>query len=526
MSAIVTPLLTTLWNGDSATTPAWSTTPTLFTDRQIEGTGCLGLAVSNTTTHTWITITSTNLQNTGIYIWMLLLGASATKVNGGARIVLGDGTNRRAYYVGGSDFAGFQRNAWSCYMLDTANLPTNFAQLLGAAEPNIAAITEVGVGFTTLQKALGGVANCFWDVGRYGTGLRIEGGTSGDTGTFIDVFTEDSSTSSGKAYGIIRQIQPGIFGVQGSLTFGSVTGNTYFKDINSVIAFEDNGAGNNFYNFNVTGNTGSINSFVLGDKLGAGDNAVGINGCTIQSSGPQLKMSFTGNNVDIVGVYGSTFTNIDKDIDLSTDSTHEMISVTFNQCGEIISNKMLLRNINVISTSNPTTGLLWNNNINIKNSSFIGNTSTGNTAAIEISSGSSSGNTFVFDNLTFSSNKYDIYNNMGTGITINAINGSNPTTYTGNTVTINNPITLTIDGLIADSEVRIYRVSDNEELAGEESTTTTFTYQYNYGGDVDVDIVIVKETYEYLRIEDFTLTNNNTTIPVQQRFDRNYINPT
>lgn len=81
----------------------------------------------------------------------------------------------------------------------------------------------------------------------------------------------------------------------------------------------------------------------------------------------------------------------------------------------------------------------------------------------------------------------------------------------------------TLDGLQPDSEVRIFRADDLTELAGIENSGTTFTYSYQWSGDIDIFFVIHHENYGYIRTET-TLTVNNTSIPIQQQFDRNYKN--
>jgi hypothetical protein len=89
---------------------------------------------------------------------------------------------------------------------------------------------------------------------------------------------------------------------------------------------------------------------------------------------------------------------------------------------------------------------------------------------------------------------------------------------------------LGLTGIIAGSEVRVYLTgsatgSMGEELAGIESAGTTFSYNYIYAADQYIDIVVVNTGYEYLRIQNVLVTNANSSIPVQQRIDRNYNNP-
>lgn len=82
--------------------------------------------------------------------------------------------------------------------------------------------------------------------------------------------------------------------------------------------------------------------------------------------------------------------------------------------------------------------------------------------------------------------------------------------------------TLTLTGLIADSEVRIFRQSDSFELAGIENCLSTFSYTYVHGGtDIPVRIVIIKEGYVFIDIAT-TLTASSNAIPIQQRVDYSY----
>lgn len=83
--------------------------------------------------------------------------------------------------------------------------------------------------------------------------------------------------------------------------------------------------------------------------------------------------------------------------------------------------------------------------------------------------------------------------------------------------------TLTLTGLKPGSEVRIFRASNNAELAGIENSGTTFAATYEYTGDIDVTIVILALGYQWLSV-DYTLTAEDATIPIQQVVDRVYLN--
>jgi len=86
--------------------------------------------------------------------------------------------------------------------------------------------------------------------------------------------------------------------------------------------------------------------------------------------------------------------------------------------------------------------------------------------------------------------------------------------------------TLTLTGLVAGSEVRVLVEGEATELGGIEESDTSWGYEYTYAADTVVDIVIHSLGYEYYRINSYTLLDADASIPVQQRIDRNYVNPT
>ena len=86
---------------------------------------------------------------------------------------------------------------------------------------------------------------------------------------------------------------------------------------------------------------------------------------------------------------------------------------------------------------------------------------------------------------------------------------------------------LAITGLKNNTEVRVYRTSDDFPLAGVENSGTAFAYSYIWDGtDTDVYIVIFALGYQPIRFENQILGRYGLTIPVQQVIDRVYTNPT
>ena len=83
----------------------------------------------------------------------------------------------------------------------------------------------------------------------------------------------------------------------------------------------------------------------------------------------------------------------------------------------------------------------------------------------------------------------------------------------------------TLTGLIAGTEVRIFNSDTNEEIDGVESSSATFSYTYVYTSDIPIFVVVFNLNYKDIRLTGLTLSNGNQSIPIQQQFDRNYLNP-
>lgn len=431
VSITITETMTELWDADTIGTWVGITFDT-FAGFQREGTNCLGVVVSNSTVQGYQTVSSFNALNRKIYIWMSPRGQMDTIENGGVRIVVGDGTNRMAYHVGGSNYyPAFNVGGWTCYMLDANNLPTYKSTLAGSEGSMVwGSITQVGVGFKTLAKSLGGTENCFIDIARHGTGLNIKGGTSGDPGIWAEIAADDASTSAGKAYGIVMEYQPGVYGVQGDITFGDNSGTTttYFKDQNATVVFLDSGALT--YNISAVGNSTGTNTFIDGVVVGSGDTINGRSGSTYLSAGPELYVDFTDSNLDVLELYNTKFQLVDQGIDFGSDTSHILAGVVFQACGQIDIGAVVARNITFSETTSTLGALLWSSSTNIKNSKFIANTT-----GAGVQHPSATGSPFAYYNLTFSGNTYAVNNTSGSAIGIYKNDGSDPSTYTGSTVT-------------------------------------------------------------------------------------------
>jgi hypothetical protein len=120
-----------------------------------------------------------------------------------------------------------------------------------------------------------------------------------------------------------------------------------------------------------------------------------------------------------------------------------------------------------------------------------------------------------------------IYHDSGGHLTINVDSGDSPTVYNlgASTAEVNNPVILTLTGLVSGSEVRIYEAGTTTELKGVEECSTTFQYPYNFVSDTYIDIVVHHVNYVYYDVRGYELPNTSSPFPIQQQRDRWYSNP-
>lgn len=175
--------------------------------------------------------------------------------------------------------------------------------------------------------------------------------------------------------------------------------------------------------------------------------------------------------------------------------------------------------------------IAWDGSTDIETTSFEADSSLTSGHAIVINTAG----TYTFNALTFSGFGADasvtaaVYNNSGGAVTINISGGgSTPTVRNGvgASTTVVAGAQLELTGLQANSEVRAYVGIDPAtavEIAGIENSGTTFSFSQTEAGN-DGFIVVHSLQYEYLRL-DITYSASDQSIPVQQRFDRNYENP-
>ena len=138
-----------------------------------------------------------------------------------------------------------------------------------------------------------------------------------------------------------------------------------------------------------------------------------------------------------------------------------------------------------------------------------------------------SADTYNFNNMIFDQSGTDLNVAVSSGtVTINISGGTTGLTYDtdGATVNIQTTNTIKLTGLVDNTEVRIYTSDLSTELYGVENTSGG-TFSYTYSGTYNNAIITIYNIgYEPIRLV-VDLGTSDATIPIQQRSDRWYDNP-
>ncbi|MEM2582219.1 MAG: hypothetical protein QXD09_05390 [Candidatus Caldarchaeum sp.] len=423
----------------------------------VQGTGSIYsyLAASSTTRYWNFACVSTNIQGKAIYFWFALgkVGWLNTKANGGLTFKVTDANGNWALWnVAGSDT--LPHNGFICHCVHTSVTPDSQS----ATPPNLTAITSFEI---RANGSFPGKAYLWVDAVRYGTYVQIKGGTSSAPATFEDIYAAESDVAN--RWGILDKVN-GIYFVQGKILIGSTTSGeaTYFKDTNQVVVFKYAIVPAGFYEIKIQGNPGAETSVYFGIKVGT----AGISGCVFRTAPGATPFLFTATdeNITNLGIYGCSFFDAST-ISLPTYSTtREVLTSNFEASAPVQVSTCTVKYSKFINADDA--GIIVSSTaFNVSYCDFIGCpygvriTVTG---------------TFTFDALMFTGNTYDIDNTSGGLVTVNCTHGSNPTTYTGNTV-IQTALTLTVRKVKTGAEpnkyvrVSIHRADTMQEIMNKDA---------------------------------------------------------
>ena len=496
---------------------SWST-GTADSEQYKEGTAALAATLKSSGNNDWTFTPSSVVDLSGVKHlrnWIISLHGSKlnTIANGGIQFGLSDdaGATYGYYYVGGRDvYPGGWYNAVVDVSrnVDAGTKPTNM---------NLINRIQIRLNLTGTAKNF---SNTWIDNLCVCDGLVSYGDDGGSSFYFQDIQdAEDTKLTGG--WGILRKVG-GIYFAVGEFEQGDIAGSNDcdFGDESQNIIFEDRKVNSGLYKFSVVGSGIGTTKFQLGAKSGT----QGISGCVIRvqnlAQAAKFSLDFDNANIDTIKLYGTTFLGANA-TNLPTNAINkEVLNSSWESCGEVIGSTCVMKYFNIISA----------NDRGLRISSASHNKSDGNFISCGHGIHIDTAGELDFNNLKFSGNIYDVENSIAGSVIVNNKDGSDATSFEntgGGSTTINTPTTHSLTNLVDGSEVTYVRISDTSVVFHVENVIGNETnYNYNWAGDVDVYINIMHLNYNPITIENITLTNTDSSIPVQQVEDPDYYNPT
>lgn len=467
-----------LWDEDGAGTDSFTSATFLYGSNSFAG------LYSNKAGYQYYDIGAANVldfdtsgteEDQFIYIWIMvrILGVIETIANKGLAIRIGTTlSDYREYIIAGSDDANGWGGEWKCFVID----PRKPGSVSDTGSFDVGSVRYFGAYIDNTVLEAG---DCiFIDQIAVGKGLRITGTSTTGWEDVVDYCTDYPN----RAWGMFTE-RGGIYFVQGKVYIGNTTqsGTVSFKDSGRIIQW----AKSEYYYSGGWVTSYPIDSCGIEIQDAASYPTEFEDGILVGADNGRAGSQFIGNSIldvalDLYGgnnvasttkLYATSFKDLTGIINMGNDVDHLFYNGAVESCGQFDPiGAPILRNINFVSTNNTDAALLWNEDINIKDCSFIANTLG---AAIEMPS--ASGTPYDYDNLQFSGNTYDVYNSAGNAITVGKTNTSNPTTYSGSAVTFTGSISLTMtvksEAGTPIENVYVY-IDDNDESPYILNTTT------------------------------------------------------
>lgn len=509
----------------------------------VEGTASVGIRVTNAVDgllYDWQT--NQDHSNKTFYIWwnVSTAGKLDTLANGGVRVrFTGEPAgNYFEVHVAGNDTytGGFTMTVIDIERARAAAVASDPNTGTGGTVPATSSIRRVGIVYDIASMVSGNVNNCFldamWELPQNTPGIRVEGQNTGSVDwTWQDIVDAADDGDPTKAWGTVFR-RDGVIFINTPIRFGANDAVTHgFSDSNEVVAWEDQFVDvDAFYALEIIGGSGT-QSFQLGEVTGTGDDRVGTQGGVILAPAAGARWNFTANdaNIDTCNLYGTQFIH---GAAFSLDSANTVvISCTWLDCtSALVTNGLILRGSVINANTADGVAFMTTDDLgDIRFSSFL--FSDGHAIELttpRIATQTSAGN--LFDNYGITtSNDAAVFNDTAGAVTINVISGGDSPTYrdgTSASTTVNNNVQVTLTGLVASpaTEVRVLATGDTSTfLAGQEDITTG-SFSFSLSPTTGIDIRIVNIAYEQVDLINFIVPSNDVSIPIQQRFDRNYVN--
>lgn len=463
------------------------------TDIVPEGTQSAGRRVDNSTNKgIGVSIPQTNLGSQHIKIWNHVIQIGLV-TNLQAVIASGTGTNNVDYHT----LPVPEYNPALRYLplwVEVDRAPE------GGGGANSSAINEIGARMT-IGDVGGNAQNFILDEILYGDGLLFDG-AAGDFEAFRDY---ESTNSEGVLLTVI-----GTDFCFARIKIGSATSTS----------FTDSG-------FNITY---PAQSLVASDFMGVTFDLQNA-GTSIDLSDGTFRaqdVSGTGNRPDFIvsGTAGTLTLNSVNALGMRLILLNSSAIVT----GGIYDGLDLTQGGSTISGAiirpRTTSGIAMIDDADFSKLSEINFIQSGQGHAVEITAPGTYGlSSLEWDGFgADGSNSAAIYNNSGGLVTLNISGGGTPTVRNGAgaSTAINNAVAVTLTNVEPGTKIKVFRISDNVELAGVDSSGTSFVAALDAGVAVTFRLVSL-----FRRISEFDLTvpGTDTTIPISQQQDRVFLNP-
>lgn len=507
----------------------------------IQGAGAMQFQVTNAQEYITYDLDSAgsafslDLSDSTVYI-MVKDNLHESFANLGAQIVLDDGADGAGgdcigYNVAGFDVIGLPyEKKYSGMKLDVSVVVAtpgtdgvDYFQYNGTeAGLDHAAILQVGYGSIHLAKAQGTIPNAWFDgiyyIANGSYAATVSGGTVGTPETMADLVGDDIAVGAGMfsnpigtTYYIFAPTQWGDTG----------TGSSYFTGTDETWLYLGNNGGGHavgatHFPMRLVGNATGTNSFTQTRVIN-------------QNVGTRAEFDFSNVNFDLVQLDTCSFIDFGAITFPLQDADKFCNATTFINCAQMDWQSLDMDGCTVIGSTDANGAIIWNtDDASEENQDNITFVSGGTGHAIYITApGTYNINGYVFSGYAAqggTATDRAIYNNSGGAVTINVSSGATPSYRdgAGATTTVNNNVTVTFSGLIANTEVRVYATAGGAELAGVENSTTSFGASVS--GGTSVYYTVHHRDYEHIRVEGFIWPAAATTLPIQQRLDRNYIN--
>jgi hypothetical protein len=433
--------------------------------------------------------------------------------NGGIQLIIGSGTAAyNSWSVAGAETIPYA--GWHCFAVDPS-VDTN-GDITPTGSP-----TAVQQYFGAVAKVLGSGAlkgNPFGvDVIRIGREMRSEFGETANFATLVGA--EAVANSVANRWGLLMN-REGAFYMQGLFVMGTATNAVDYRDSDRVLFILD---------------TPKVHSEFNGFEIRHASSRVDWTRYTVKALGTASRGRFIVTNNADVNLDSCSFIDMDSFAFLGASAALDCV---FLRCNAITAPGSNLSGSQVTAptVATNTSAVIWDVATNpagfLDDMAFTKGTNAHHAIEFGLNSPTSIslvGQRYTGFNAANAQDDSVLHIKRTTGeVTINVSGGDTPSYRTdGATVVIQSAVTVTLTGLVNPTEGRVYTRdgsgnSDTLLDGAEDITTGSFAFSAEAG--VHVNIVIFAVGYLPADIMDYTIPAAAASIPIQQRFDRQYEN--